>query len=54
MICNSGAAYDTEKEFDSMFATQPYINEYDSDWKYVVYKRLLEIPRLTLTLKSYL
>ncbi|CAI6093329.1 unnamed protein product [Clonostachys chloroleuca] len=29
-----GAAYDTEKEFDSMFATQPYINEFENDWKW--------------------
>lgn len=24
-----GAAYDTEKEFDTMFANDPYITEYD-------------------------
>ena len=29
-----GAAYDTEKEFDSMFATEPYINEYHSNYTY--------------------
>lgn len=26
-----GAAYDTEKEFDTMFSNDPYINEYDDD-----------------------
>ena len=30
----TGAAYDTEKEFDTMFAAPPYVNEYENDWKW--------------------
>lgn len=34
LISMTGAAYDTEKEFDTMFAAPPYVNEYENDWKY--------------------
>jgi hypothetical protein len=30
---SAGAAYDSEKEFDTMFAAPPYVNEYENDWK---------------------
>jgi hypothetical protein len=29
---SSGVAYDTEKEFDTMFTRKPYVNEYKNDW----------------------
>lgn len=32
LISMTGVAYDTEKEFDTMFVNEPYINEYESDW----------------------
>ncbi len=31
----TGVAYDTEKEFDSMFSADPYIDEYNTDWALV-------------------
>lgn len=27
-----GVAYDTEKEFDTMFAKEPYINKQQTEW----------------------
>lgn len=27
-----GVAYDTEKEFDTLFAKEPYINKQQSEW----------------------